>query len=151
MNIELTVQPRKFPLILILIGTTLLAIPAALGTFALFDTSSSNGINHSDAPFLLWISLAGFFLYASYILMAIFRRHFAVVWFFSTLYNLGLSCVYLYGAAWIYVESKMSIFAFLYAALSSGIGLLPLWTIFVTIASGYYLKHSLLPNKTILP
>ena len=144
-------MPRKFPLILILIGTTLLAIPAALGTFALFDTSTSSGISHKDAPFLLWISFAGFFLYASYILMAIFRRHFAVLWFLSMLYNFGLSCVYLYGAAWFYVDSKMSIFAFFYAVLSTGIGLLPLWTIFVTAASGYYLKHSLLPKKTILP
>jgi hypothetical protein len=143
--------PRKLHLILILIGTSLLAIPAALGTFALFDTTAT-GLNANDpiGKYLLAISVTGFVLFSGYILTAVFNHYNPVLWLLSLLYNGALSLCYLGFVGWALLECMFApegIFAF----LNSGSWLLPMWTIYVTLASGYYLKHSFRRNKNILP
>lgn len=151
-------KPRKFPLILILIGTTILAIPAAFGTAVLLDFSATNSVNVEDASgkFLFCLSLAGFALFAGYILTAIFRRHNCVFWLCSGLYNFALLGCYSYfllaeaqlspdffGKALLGVlENPLSFFSFL---------LLPLWLIFVTVSSAYYFKFALRAKKIELP
>jgi hypothetical protein len=141
---NLNTSPRKFPLIIILIGTTLLAIPATYGTFALFDTSA-NGVNVKEffGKVLLVISIGGFALFAGYILTAIFRRHSKIFWLCSALYNFGLSCCYVY----IFLGEFSGVSDFSVANLINLYWLLPLWTIFVTFSSVYYLKYFLQPNK----
>ena len=141
-------QPNNTSLILILIGTTILAIPALPGTFALLDTSSSYGINLNDfsGKILFLISISGFLLFAGYILTAIFRWHSRIFWSFSMLYNLALSSCYWY---LIFTTFSGSLKNF-NGDLSEGLFLLvPIWTVFVTVASGYYLKFSLLNNKSV--
>jgi hypothetical protein len=139
-------QPNNIPLILILIGTTFLAFPAALGTFALFDTSGS-GIHVSETPglALFGISIAGFLLYAGYILTSLCRRHSSLFWFFSMLYNLALSGVYWY---LIFLEFLANPKGLVMNATESTVLLVPLWTSFVTIASGYYCLFPLFRQKT---
>jgi hypothetical protein len=148
---NLQTAPRKIHLILILIGTSLLALPAALGTFALLDTSASGlSANEPIGKYLLAISIAGFAIFSGYILTAIFNRYNPVLWLLSLLYNGALSLCYLGFIGWALVESMFApegIITFLF----SGSWLLPMWTIYVTIASGYYLKHSFRRNKNILP
>jgi hypothetical protein len=137
MNNTLADKPRLFPLVLILIGTTILALPAAYGTFILLaDTFSSSRSNWS-LNFLILIPLAGFMLFAGYILTAIRQNHKVILWLGSMLYNLGLSGAYAY---FIFGDGNLSIFAFL-----------PVWTLFVAGVSAYYLKHSLRPKQIILP
>lgn len=153
MNIE--TAPKKLHLILILIGTTILAAPAALGTFALLDPTGGSQIDteHILARSLLAISITGFVLFAGYILTAIFRHYNPVLWLLSLLYNGALSLCYLGFIGWglvAMVADGLSMHA-VYGFLTSGAWLLPTWTIYVTYASGYYLKHSLRPNKNILP
>ena len=131
------IQPNKLPLVLILCGTTLLAFPAAFGTLALFDTGSSGiGINELPGQILFCISLGGFALFAGYILTAIFQRYSGIFWFCSLVYNFGLSACYLY-----------FLFGDLTDAPNNPILFILLWTIFVTIASGYYFKFALRPGK----
>jgi hypothetical protein len=129
---------KMLPLILILIGTALLAIPAAVGTVALLDTSSSQypGVRNTSGQFLFCISIVGFMLFAGYILTAIFRRHNRIFWFCSMIYNLALSCCYVYvfglSAGYNPFEA-IKLFCFAFPA-----SLILPWTIFVAVASGYY-------------
>lgn len=144
-------EPKRLPLTLILIGTTLLAIPAAFGTIALFDTSSPGASGDFPVNILLWVSISGFVLFAGYILTAVFRRHNSIFWLCSLIYNLGLSCCYIYffiaEAASTSDPLNQSLFNF----WENPLLLLPLWTIFVAAASGYYFKFAMLPKKPELP
>jgi hypothetical protein len=152
MKNEFTIKPKKYPLIIILIGTSILAVPAALGTFALFDNSTFGASNNNLSWTLILISVTGFLLFAGYILTAIFNRHYSLLWFCSFLYNLGLSGCYIFYMFWAYAQSPfMSLPKSFYHTLTSGVWLLPAWTLFVTAASFYYLKHSLFPKKIDLP
>lgn len=135
--------PKKTPLILILIGTTLLAIPAAFGTLALFDTSSVGiGVDEPSGQILFCISLSGFALHAGYILTTVFKRHNAVFWLCSAIYNFGLSCCYQY---FFLAELNSSLIfgaADIFSVWLNPAFLISLWTIFVTIASGYYFNFA---------
>lgn len=144
--------PSKLPLFFILAGTTLLAAPAALGTFALLDPTGSYNLDteHTLSRSLLAISITGFVLFSGYILTAIFNHYNPVLWLLSLVYNAALSLCYLGFIGWGLMaafNSSDDIFDFLFA----GAWLLPVWTIYMTIASGYYLKHSFRRNKNILP
>lgn len=144
-------EPKRLPLTIILIGTTLLAIPAAFGTFALFDTSLHAPGDNVWISILFWVSISGFVLFAGYILTAVFRRYNSIFWLYSLIYNLGLSCCYIYffiaAASSTSLASSQSLFNF----WENPLLLLPLWTIFVAAASGYYFKFSLLLKKSDLP
>lgn len=141
-------SPKKLPLILILIGTTILAFPAAFGTVALFDTSPSYiGVKELPGQILFCISVGGFLLFAGYILTAIFRRHSSIFWFCSMLYNFGLSGCYIYLYVTVLPYSNISLSEILFDDLVNPYLLVPLWTIFVTIASGYYFRFAIRPKK----
>ena len=151
MHNEFLIKPKKYPLNIILIGTTILAVPAAFGTFALLDNSSSGTPDGYIAEILLLTSIIGFLLFAGYILTAIFQKHTSILWFCSTLYNLALCCAYAAIFFGLYTQSGISFPIFCYNVLTSGSWLLPAWTTFVTGASAYYLKHVLRPTKINLP
>ena len=144
---------RNSPLIIILIGTSLLAIPAALGTFALFDTSSPASINVENflGTALFTISICGFFLFAGYIFTAIFRQHNRIFWLCSAIYNFCISAFYV--VAFIYGLSLYDNFSpgDILVFISNPIVLLPFWTIFVTISSFYYFKFARSSVKSDLP
>lgn len=145
---NLRTPPNNLPLVLILIGTILLAFPAAFGTIALFDTSSFGvGINELPGQILFCISIGGFGLLAGYIMTAIFRRHSGIFWLCSMLYNFGLSCCYFYLLVFTQNDSLTESAEVVW---SSPYILIPLWTIFVIIASGYYLLSTLRPKKLYL-
>jgi len=156
---NLTAQPKKLPIILILIGTTILAFPAAYGTFALFDTSSSltggggNSIFAKDSfgKLLFFVSAAGFALFAGYILTAIFRRHSRIFWFFSTVYNFILSGCYLYFLLAEFFYKATVNFNIIFEIMTNPVLLLPLWTIFVTVSSAYYFRFCFSSKKSVLP
>jgi FtsH-binding integral membrane protein len=149
---KIETAPRKLHLILILIGTSILAIPAALGTYALLDMSSNSqwDADKSLSKALVAISILGFALFSGYILTAIFNRYNPALWLSSMIYNAALSLCYL-GFIGSSVAAESFSFQAVYGFLTSGAWLLPVWTIYVTVASGYYLKHSFRPNKNILP
>ena len=149
-NMEnLQLAPKRLPLIIILIGTTLLAFPAAFGTLALFESSSSSGPGMNDwaGQTLFCISVGGFGLFAGYILTAIFNRHYSIFWLSSTLYNFGLSCCYGYSLLAELTGSPIHLIDNLFNAWKNPVFLILFWTIFVTIASGYYFKFSVSPKK----
>lgn len=147
-----TETAKKLPLIIILIGTSLLAIPAALGTFALIEDSSTGLYAENflgNALFL--ISICGFILFAGYILTAIFQKHSKIFWLCSAVYNFCISAFY--GFFIIFVMSDSANLSLREVAFSilNPIFLLSFWTIFVTISSFYYFKFALRTPKTKLP
>ncbi len=144
-------QPRKLFLVLILIGTSILAIPAAIGTFALFDNSPmSANIKEYPRTFLLCLSIGGFLLFTGYILTAIFRRYYSIFWLISMIYNVGLSCCYIFLFLADAEISPASIYDAFYDAVAKMYILFPAWTMFVAVASGYYFKFALRPRKADL-
>ncbi len=145
---NLKTPPKKLPLILILIGTTILAFPAAIGTVALFDTSSTfTGVKDLSGQILFCISVGGFGLFAGYILTAIFQRHSSIFWFCSMFYNFGLSCCYIYIFLTELTASPARLNETIFNAWRNPFFLILLWTIFVTIASGYYFRFAIRPKK----
>lgn len=148
---NLEASPKKLPLILILIGTTILAFPAAVGTIALFDEFSPGvGTMNSSGQILFCISVGGFLLFAGYILTALLRRHNCVFWFCSMLYNFGLSGCYVYLFVTVLPDSNINLSEILFDDLINPYLLVPLWTIFVTIASGYYFRFAISHQKLSL-
>lgn len=144
-------QPRKLFLVLILIGTSIFAVPAAFGTVALFDNSPGGvGVEDSSGMFLLCLSISGFLLFAGYILTAIFRRYYSVFWLFSMIYNIGLSCCYVYFFLGDVQVSPGSIYDAFYDSVVNLYVLFPVWTMFVAVGSGYYFKFALRPRKADL-
>lgn len=81
------------PLIVILVGTTLLAIPSSFVTFLLFidPGGSPRFLNESMSSYLIALSLTGFGLYFGYILTAFSGRHNFWFWTISALYNLVIA------------------------------------------------------------
>lgn len=149
MNDANHLHPKTYPLIIILIGTSILAVPAAVGTYALVADSSFGTPKDAFGSWLFWISVMGFLLFAGYILTAVFKKHTALLWLPSLLYNFALSCAYVY--MFLQGFGGMPLYALFYSALTSGAVLLPLWTIYVTGASFYYLRHSFGNGTKILP
>ncbi len=135
-------QPNNIPLIVLLIGTTILAIPAVFGTFALLETSSGPGISLNDFPgkILFLISIGGFLLFAGYILTACFRRHSSIFWFFSMFYNFALGGCYWYLIFKSLLDSPKNFNVDIFGII---LLLVPLWTVFVSISSAYYFKFAL--------
>jgi hypothetical protein len=140
-------QPNRIPLILILIGTTILAIPGAFGTYILAGASPGDGFIFDNVivKVLLTVAIAGFVLFAGYIQSAVSRSYNSTFWLCSMIYNLGLSVVYW---AFLFYALFSSPQSFLDDAKSSLILLVPAWTVFVTGASGYYYRFALSVKKS---
>ena len=148
---NLEFQPRKLFLFLILIGTSIVAVPAAFGTVVLFDGSpSSIGVKDSFGKFLFCLSISGFALFAGYILTAIFKRYYSIFWLFSMIYNIGLTICYICLFLSDVKITPASIYDVLYESVINMYILFPVWTIFVAAASGYYFKFALRPRQTDL-
>jgi hypothetical protein len=147
-SVPVKTQPNIVPLILMIMGTCLLAIPSTMGTLALlFDGSSSSpGVRGNGRMFLLILSLAGFGLLLGYFLTLIFRRYIFIFWLCSGLYNLALSCLSGYIVA---VEILPRIHG-LYSDLP-WLLLFIGWLFFMTISSGYYTLRTISPRVRKLP
>ena len=143
-------QPNPLPLNIILIGTSILVLPAVYITFLMSGESDGK---HADSLNLLsgailGVTIFGFILFGGYILTAVYRRHSRVFWFFSMIFNLILSAGY--GLVFLAAGGSMSLK--LSAADTTGklIMLLPFWTLFVAIASGYYFTYGWFDKKSEL-
>ncbi|HEX8738079.1 MAG TPA: hypothetical protein VF721_22285 [Pyrinomonadaceae bacterium] len=138
-------QPRLLPLILIIVGSLLLALPGAYGAFFLFFFAAEGG---KENPLYLLIPLPaviGFALLFGYIWTAITKRFVAWLWAISFLFNLIVS-----------VTSGLAMFYYLtetrhIAGYEILFVLFIVWTIFVTAASGYYFGKARAVNKANLP
>lgn len=142
-------QPSSLPLIIILIGTTILAVPAIIINYLFIEAANSKSSDAGNAltAALLCVTVFGFILFAGYILTAVFRRHNPVLWFFSMIFNLILCACYslaLSGSG----EGLSPKFAG--ASPETLISVLPFWTFFVMLASGYYLFFGRFDKKSEL-
>jgi hypothetical protein len=147
-SVPLKTQPNTVPLILMIIGTCLLAIPSALGTWVLLldDSSGNPGVRGNERMFLLILSLAGFGLLLGYFLTLIFRRYIFIFWLCSGLYNLALTCLSGYFVAIEVLPEIHGHYAdLLWFLLFIG------WLFFMTLASGYYTLRTISPRAQKLP
>ena len=126
-------QPTLIPLILIVIGTTLLAIPSSYGTLLLLidQLSFQHGIGSvAKSPEYLACSAAsvfGFLLLFGYYWTLFTKRHFVLFWAASAVFNLMIALIVL-------------IFAFepLLSIELQPLFLFPVWVLFVAASSIYY-------------
>ena len=135
-------QPRKIFLTLILIGTTILAIPVATGLLFLYNETLDLNLKSENSAWLLLllIPITGFLLYAGYILTAVFRRHNSIFWCLSMVFNFLLSAVYWF--ALVFGDGR-SLPKPGFSLFENPLLLLPIWTSFVTYASAYYCFYPL--------
>lgn len=130
-------KPNFVPLVLIVVLTSLLAIPSAIGTFVLFDKNSGGAsFDNATTNQLIVVSLAGFALLFGYYATALTKKFSAVFWICSFLYNLVLGVVYVYFLAMSvsdvlkYSNFPEILFPFLFTS----------WIWFVAAASLYYAR-----------
>jgi hypothetical protein len=125
-------KPNLLPMIFIIIGSCLLALPGAYGAFFLF-IFAGEGLNGNPLYLLIPLpAIIGFALLFGYIWTAVTKRFVAWLWAISFLFNLIVSLVS--GLAMFYYFTEERVFAGypILFILFTG------WTIFVTVASGYY-------------
>ncbi len=138
------------PVVVMAIGTTLLAMLSAVATWALFDTSAAHSprVGEIEGNSLRALSLIGFAIYFGYLFTAIFRRHYFIFWLCSFLYNLPLVLLILYPIFLIRFESTHISFSdfpnVCYYILFLS------WMSFMTAGSWYYAWRCLFPKKSEL-
>ena len=145
---------RKLPLILILIGTAILSIPGAVGTFLLLDAVGfSFGFTGEQlyGKLVLLIAVAGFALFGGYISAYRRERHNSLFWLCSAFYNFGLTAFMFYFLLYDFIASPAATARHFAQTINEPFWLLPVWTIFVTIASLYYCKFARRAAKDFLP
>lgn len=137
-------KPNLIPLLFIIVGSCLLALPGLYGSMFLFMFTA----DAIDNPLLLLLPLppvVGFALLFGYFWTIVTKRFIGWLWSVSFLFNLLITLIGFAGF-------------FLYLMDAPGVEnpaefliLFPLWTTFVTVASGYYFRLSRAANKVSLP
>ena len=138
-------KPNPIPLLFIIAGSCLLALPGIYGAFFLFMFASEGGPSNPLALLLPLPPVIGFALLFGYIWTAVTKRFVGWLWAVSFFFNLIASVASFSGMAYYSMETtKIDAYAGLFI-------LFPIWTLFVTIASAYYFFQSRAANKTDLP
>jgi hypothetical protein len=133
---KLNYQPNLLPLILITIGSTLLAVPGAFGSMFLFMFAAEGVKSANPASLLIPLpAVIGFGLLFGYYWTLVKKRHIGWFWMVSLIFNGLISKLCLLGVAYALYESGFK------SPGESLFALFPLWTLFVAFASGYYFKH----------
>jgi hypothetical protein len=125
-------QTKLLPLIFIIIGSCLLALPGAYGAIFLFFFAGEAGPGSAYLLLLPLPPIIGFGLLFGYIWTAITKRFVGWLWAISFLFNLIVSLVS--GLAMFYYLTETAHLSGYEILFILFIG----WTIFVTVASGYY-------------
>lgn len=137
-------KPNLIPLMFIIAGSCLLALPGIYGSMFLF-MFTAEGI---DNPLMLLLPLPpviGFALLFGYFWTLVTKRFVGWLWSVSFLFNLIITIIGFAGF-FLYLTDVPDV--------DRGVKLLilfPLWTTFVTVASGYYFRLSRAVNKVSLP
>lgn len=138
-------KPNLLPLIFIIIGSCLLALPGAYGAIFLF-AFAGEGVSHNPLALLFPLpAIIGFGLLFGYIWTAVTKRFIGWMWGVSFLFNLIVSLLGLLGAFYYLAEARRNEGYFI------AVILFPVWTIFVAAASAYYFRLSRVANQTNLP
>lgn len=142
------IKAKMLPLIVMTLGTVLLAIPTTILMLDTFKIHSGPDLSNENAAFLLLLTLSGLVLLLGYFWTLVSRRFSVVFWLFSALYNLVLTGGYLY--AFIpalrlpspeYPDAHISLIVILFL----------LWMTFMTAGSFYYTYRAFLQRSLKLP
>lgn len=134
------------PLIFIIIGSSLLALPGIYGSIFLVYFAFEGLKSFNFLTLLLPVpALVGFALLFGYY-HAIFRKKFVFAfWLSSAIYNFILAALSFFGCVYLFSDKTIEIYWSLFYFT------FPIWTSFVAISSVYYLKRSDKQNKINLP
>jgi hypothetical protein len=142
------IKAKMLPLIVMTLGTILLAIPTTILILDTFKIRTGPDLSNENAAFLLLLTLSGLALLLGYLWTLVSRRFSLVFWLFSALYNLVLTSGYLY--AFIpslrlpspeYPDAHVSLIVLFFL----------LWMIFMTAGSFYYTYRAFLQRSLRLP
>jgi hypothetical protein len=138
-------KPNLIPLLFIIAGSLLLALPGIYGAWFLF-MFAGEGVGKNPLMLLLPLPpVVGFALLFGYFWTIATKRFVGWLWCVSFLFNLIITII-CFAGFFLYLTDIPDV--------DKGARLLilfPLWTTFVTVASGYYLRLSRAANKVPLP
>lgn len=138
-------QPNLIPLIFIIAGSCLLALPGAYGAMFLFMFAFEGAGSNPLAFFLPFPAVIGFSLLFGYIWTIVTKRFIGWLWGVSFFFNLIASVISVFGAFYFFMDVRgLDGYAILFV-------LFPVWTVFVTVASAYYFFHGRSAGKVSLP
>ena len=143
-------QPKNLLLFLITLGSGILAIPGAFGSYVLILATIESFTKEFDyLALLLPVALIGHFLLLGYFWTAWNKKFVKWFWLISMVFNLLMT--FLCGISiikeinWIiFLLHNLNLFGFLYLLFS-------LWTLFVAIASAKYAFFSPTTEDLHLP
>jgi hypothetical protein len=138
-------KPSLLPLLFIIAGSCLLALPGIYGAFFLFMFAAEEGGRNVSALLLPLPPVIGFSLLFGYIWTAVTKRFVGWLWAVSFFFNLIVSATDALAMFYYFKETHQIAGYEILFILFIG------WTIFVTIASGYYFRLSRAANKANLP
>jgi hypothetical protein len=138
-------KPNLLPLIFIIIGSCLLALPGAYGAIFLFAFAGEGARSNPLSLLIPLPAIIGFGLLFGYIWTAVTKRFVGWLWMVSFLFNLIVSLLSLLGAFYYVAEARRI------EGYEISFVLFPVWTIFVAAASAYYFRLSRAANKISLP
>ena len=138
-------KPNLLPLLFIIAGSSLLALPGVYGAFFLFMFAFEEGARNPATLLLPLPPVIGFSLLFGYIWTSVTKRFAGWLWAASFLFNLIITIISLVAMTYVFMEGPKHdtspIFFFLFAG----------WTTFVTVASAHYFRLSRAANKANLP
>ncbi|MDQ2746073.1 MAG: hypothetical protein M3T96_02295 [Acidobacteriota bacterium] len=143
--------PKRLPLTILLIGTSLLAIPGIGMTLMLIVVLFDSARDRLTLAMMLFAPIAGFALLFGYIRAFKSKEYNPVFWLLSTLYNLTISGFILYLLLSESISSSGEMDQILKNVWGNPLYPFLLWTMFVTIASGYYCKFAYANKKYVVP
>jgi len=138
-------KPNFLPLVFIIIGSCLLALPGIYGAFFLFVFAFEDSGRLSLSLLLPLPPLIGFSLLFGYIWTVVTKRLIGWLWSISFFFNLIISIISGLGIFYYFMEtSQFDGYPILFILFTG-------WTIFVSVASAYYFRLSRAAGKVSLP
>ncbi|HEX8247529.1 MAG TPA: hypothetical protein VF599_05050 [Pyrinomonadaceae bacterium] len=138
-------KPNMAPLLFIIAGSCLLALPGIYGAFFLFMFAFEGGPTNPLALLLPLPPVIGFLLLFGYIWTAVTKRFVGWLWAISFFFNLIVSATSALALVYFFMETRQTTGYEILFILFIG------WTIFVTAVSGRYFAQSRAANKANLP
>lgn len=137
--------PKTAPLVVILIVTSLLGLAMIFPTVLLLNTITENWQKPSEWLFtaaMVSLPIIGFALLFGYFVAVFLKRHSAIFWICSSLFNFALSGLCFYSLFHLFTSFRNTHYYTSELQLSACIGLFMIWTLFVALTSLYYARFA---------
>ncbi|MBC7797360.1 MAG: hypothetical protein H7Z37_10845 [Pyrinomonadaceae bacterium] len=137
--------PKTAPLIIISIITSSLGLLMVLPTLLLLCLVAENKQNPNEWLFtaaMVSLPVIGFTLLAGYFVALFMKRHSAIFWVFSSLFNFALSGLSLYFLFYQFASLNNKHYYATELQYAGYVCLFMIWTLFVALSSLYYARFA---------